>query len=99
MIEDSKLRNLLLPKKFIPAKMLTACFFFYFNRLDDFNFKNSGNFNTNCLMKNLHKSESLPHIRNLHEKITQLSSVNREAGGRNEVNDEGEEETNGCDGP
>jgi len=53
----------------------------------------------NCLIKTLHKKESLPQIRNLHEKITQLSSVNQEAGGRNEVNDEGKEATNGCNGP
>ena len=62
--------------------------------------KAGGGFNiANCLIKNLHKSESLPHIRNLHEKITQLSSVNREAGGRNEVDDEGKKETDGCNGP
>jgi len=54
---------------------------------------------TNCLMKNLSESESLPHIRNLHEKIRQLSSVNQEAGGGNEVNDEGEEEISGCNVP
>lgn len=50
-------------------------------------------------MKNLSESESLPHIRNLHEKIRQLSSVNQEAGGGNEVNDEGEEEISGCNVP
>jgi len=50
-------------------------------------------------MKNLYKSESLPQIRNLHKKFTQLSSVNQEAGGRNEVNDEGKKETYGDNGP
>lgn len=54
---------------------------------------------TNCLIKNLSESESLPHIRNLHEKIGQLSPVNREAGGGNEADDEGKEEINGCNGP
>jgi len=50
---------------------------------------------TNCLIKNLYESVSLPHIRNLHENNTQLSSVKRETGGRNEVNDAGEEESDG----
>lgn len=48
----------------------------------------------NCLIKNLAESESLPHIRNLYEKVGQLSSVNQDAGGGNEVNGEREEEIN-----